>query len=117
MIQTKSFIEEGDIITNCQEYEVVIDSVEKGRNGLLLRGKFCCSGNTFLAFAPYELSPIEESFGWYNWTSANWMTLTNGLKTGIVGVWKDQAMSPVSYYDTIWDETLELMRKEREEVE
>ncbi len=109
-------IEIGDILLNCQDAEIEVEEVEKGKHGLLVTGHFVGKPLTFAGYVLWELPAIEEEeCDWYNWPFRSFFTLPSEMRVGLVcfarGDWRSGVLQE---YEKEWERTTATIREEEQ---
>ncbi len=101
----------GDVIQNWEGVDVLVESLEEGRYGILVKGSFV-QGGRFSTYLIPELPPCESAWpgklSWYNWANRATITLANGIKVGNVCL-SGFTLINAEAYDLLWEETIRLM--------
>ena len=112
----QTLINVGDEVKNFWGSKSIVTSVDVGRHGLLVKGEFELSYQLHEFYAPFELPPESQVNNWYGWRGRSTNTLPNGLKFGVVSLRRSDGREDIEEYDLEWERTIELMRKEDEDV-
>ncbi len=114
MEERTSIIEVGDEIE--ADFDIparaLVETVEVGEYGLLVRGRFPDYGNQPGGwYLPFELPPEELKSPWYNWQGRSSLVLANGVSVGAL-CWLVKEGWRLEAAESRWLKTLEAMKAE-----
>ncbi len=109
-----SIIEVGDTLETEHGVAMTVTSVVSGEHGFLWGGH--CVDNlqrVCYSYCPYELPPMPETWGWYDWTFRHTLKLGNGMCIGSLSVWPTEiAFGDIDSFEAKWLRTVAAHRAE-----
>ena len=115
MLQT--LINVGDEITTDTPERVIIDSVEQGKHGIFIMGKFD-SGEKYGDYLVPELPPKDRREDWYGFSTRAYIVLASGLRLATLCFFRsDPRVWSLQGHEEEWERTIEQMREEQDVTE
>ena len=120
-METRGIIEVGDSIEGSVGSRGIVDAIEMGDHGVLLRGTFTHQAPdqepwpTFHAYVPNELPPSKRLEPWYGFAQRGTLTINGKATVGYVtfdDLWFVQGLP---YCEAEWQRTLETIAEEEPE--
>jgi len=105
-------LEEGDIILNHTDDKAIVTSVQYGKNGILIIGRFLeyPKSEELRVYLPYELPPVEDINNWNGWARRSKVTLSNGFKLGYVSYYRIEDSMTLEACEKRWRSTINIIR-------